>query len=545
MIKAEQLIDVVLTNYGLSDRELFRRASSNVSEDELREGLKAVGLLEFNDRTNFFWDLQNELEKQLVINSALEMNELVEVAANAWNKKNNIEISPQVALNLYQLIHLKYPNWQKAFKYLCDGDLESYKTFGRNNHKMTVDLFMRFAICNVSRMNAIIKLADELLPRFSDIVSKKIYFESLDRLGFLTQKKRLNFKKMSVYKGKIGRKNLVFAEGMRSILLENMHEEETEEVYSFKKRLLAQGKQEVDLEDIEVDDIMENFVVEANEPGMPNLQKNQEIKVTKVIEPVQVIVQQTEVIEEQSVEQSIEETIKEVTQVETLEQFQGNHKKTAVNTEIDEEVIEPENVAVVVDHHSVDRDAPDHNGVISDLEELFDKIRTTLEKAKETELKLSNPLVDSDSHSLSLLKIAEEENRRLKVALQQEQEKVGYKEEKAYAKILEAIGGKTSNYLLSDLCEESQGILPNNRKISSGRLVNLFSSLSLAIGLEEHSAGYELGDVFSVEKDTLIKNFMIDGPITSSEETVQVKLLKYGWTINGKVFVQPLVKEEI
>ncbi len=180
------------------------------------------------------------------------------------------------------------------------------------------------------------------------------------------------------------------------------------------------------------------------------------------------------------------------------------------------------------------------NEIVTALENALSAVQAAIVKVSELPNTQSFAAQESNQRQL---KIAEEEIDRLKLALQQEKEKVELAEEKAFAKVLNAIGGESSNYLLSDLFEESQGKAPGNPNISAGRLINFFSSLSLAIGLEEHSNNYELGGVFTVHKDKLIKNYRIDGPVVSQNDSIQVKLLKYGWTINSKVVVQPLVTE--
>lgn len=173
-------------------------------------------------------------------------------------------------------------------------------------------------------------------------------------------------------------------------------------------------------------------------------------------------------------------------------------------------------------------------------------IDTTLASMQQTLVEVNNLFniqqVES-INTLNQLNVAKEEIKGLQIALQQEKEKVNHAEEKAYKKILQAIGGESGNYLLSDLFEESQGTIPENPKVSMGRLINLFSSLSLAIGLEEHSFGFSLGDIFKLPKDELIKKFQIDGPIESHENEILIKLVKYGWMMNGIIIIQPLVTE--
>lgn len=170
------------------------------------------------------------------------------------------------------------------------------------------------------------------------------------------------------------------------------------------------------------------------------------------------------------------------------------------------------------------------------------EIGEIVDQAKKTagiEEKQTPPLTQvSDQYVRTL----EEENQRLKVAFEQEQSKAALAEEKAMVQILTTVAGKTSNYLLSELFDESDGNLPENRMISKGRLVNFFSALTL-LGIEPHTHYYEKGQIFTIHKDELIKNFMIDSSISTKEENIKVQLIRYGWTLNGKIIIQPLVIE--
>ncbi|OME19923.1 hypothetical protein [Paenibacillus odorifer] len=141
------------------------------------------------------------------------------------------------------------------------------------------------------------------------------------------------------------------------------------------------------------------------------------------------------------------------------------------------------------------------------------------------------------------LRIAEEEIKRLNIALDQEKERVRQTEDKVLTNLLKSLGGIKGNYLLSDLFEESQGIKPNNPNISTSRLVNLFSNLSLAIELEEFSNNKEMDEIFIVTRAELIKNYETNGPISTDSDEIKVKLLKYGWMLNNRVIIPPLVTE--
>jgi len=155
------------------------------------------------------------------------------------------------------------------------------------------------------------------------------------------------------------------------------------------------------------------------------------------------------------------------------------------------------------------------------------------------ELELAKAKVSIDRDYVTSL---EEESRRLRKQIEQHDEKVKLAVEKAMTEFIQKIAGKEADYLLSDLFEETEGKLPENRDISVGRLINLFSMLSM-YGIEPHSNYYNIGDTFTVSKDDLAREYMVSGPIETNSSAIRVKLIRYGWTLNGKVIVQPLVEE--
>lgn len=136
----------------------------------------------------------------------------------------------------------------------------------------------------------------------------------------------------------------------------------------------------------------------------------------------------------------------------------------------------------------------------------------------------------------------EEENKRLVIELEKEKVKAQAAGEESIVNLLNGIAGKSGGYLLSDLLEESRGNLPQERIISTGRLVNLFSMLSL-FGIEEYTAGYQLHEQIIIPRDKLAKTFMISGPIRTDAKEIPVRMIRCGWALNDKVMIQPLVEE--
>jgi hypothetical protein len=523
-----QVLDSVLRKYGKSDKELYT-SLENVSEDEFKKELEKLNLSDFTQRNSFYWELQTVVEKCVYEHSGLEDSErMAEIIAETWNQAKEPKISSSVAISFLYKLNLKYPNSRKAFVSVCDGDLQSYKTFNSKS-MLFLDLLIRFLTCNTGKqqMFTVLRTVEEVMPRLFDDYSRSDSMDAINRLGFQQRKGRVNYLKMNAYKRSIGIENLVFAEGMKSILLEVLNDvEESETLTVLKHKLTSVIEKELHdelEEDFKVDDLLEEHIAEVNAPT------SLEPKKVEASSPNAEIVAP---IEEQ---ESVDETAvrEEVTDAPFF------------NEQVVMGGVGEPSVQAVQEEQKVQKEDEPKKEIISSLEHALAAVQSALDKVSQL-TQVQSVAVQEESQLAAKeqqLAIAEEEINRLKLALKQEKEKVAQAEEKAYTKILQAIGGENSNYLLSDLFEESQGKVPSNPNISAGRLINLFSSLSLAIGLEEHSNGYELGDTFSVHKDELIKNYRIDGPVVSQEDVIQVKLLKYGWTINGKVVVQPLVTE--
>lgn len=141
------------------------------------------------------------------------------------------------------------------------------------------------------------------------------------------------------------------------------------------------------------------------------------------------------------------------------------------------------------------------------------------------------------------LKVADEEITRLRHTIASQDEQLKSLKVQTYEQLIELIGGTRSNYLLSDLYKESQCQSDLPREILQGQLLNFFNILSSAMQLEPITNGYNIGEEFDVDRMMLAHQFRVLSAVTSEEEQVRVKLLQYGWTLNGKVIVQPQVTE--
>ncbi|WP_413404967.1 hypothetical protein [Paenibacillus amylolyticus] len=180
-------------------------------------------------------------------------------------------------------------------------------------------------------------------------------------------------------------------------------------------------------------------------------------------------------------------------------------------------------------------------GIITNLEEKQIHCVEEVKARTTAEVNLSNDTISLQS----TLRIAEEEIVRLKQTLEQEKLKTEEAKEKTLVKLITALAGSKARYLMSDLFEESLGIKPNNPVISTGRLINLFSTLDLVIGLEPYTDGRELNQTFTIQRNELTKTFEVNAPIQSQEDEIAIKIIKYGWMLDNKVVVSPLVAEII
>jgi hypothetical protein len=515
-----QVLDSVLRKYGKPDKELFS-SLENVNEEVFKDELNKLNLSDYTNRDTFYWELQTCVEKCVAEHGASDDNErLAEMIVGTWNQSNEPKINQSIVLSFLYTVQLKFLNSRKSFMAVCDGDLQSYKTFN-SKPRLFLDLLVRYFTCinGKQQNNSILHILEGIMPLFMEGSTRSDYRDTLNRLGFQGRKGQLIYGKMNAYRRVVGVENLVYAEGMQTILLEALTNVEDELLVPIKEKLKTLGEKESQIdeseEEFQVEDLLEEHIPEINVPS--SLEPNRE----------------NEIAQTETQENSSEEVIPSSEKDEEA-------RDTEVPIEvggIDLSVQEEESI------EKVETDDEPKSEIVSSLEHALSAVQSALILASQL------PAVERESEksekfaSAGQLKIAEEEIARLKTALQQEKEKVAQAEEKAYQNVLEAIGGESGNYLLSDLFEESQGKVPSNPNIRAGRLVNLFSSLSLAIGLEEHSNGYELGDTFSVRKDELIKNYRIDGPVASQADEIKIRLLKYGWALNGKVIVQPLVTE--
>lgn len=171
------------------------------------------------------------------------------------------------------------------------------------------------------------------------------------------------------------------------------------------------------------------------------------------------------------------------------------------------------------------------DAIIAQLQQLKDEIAVASE----------SPTVN-EQHDAQL-KIAEEEITRLRQTIANKDAQLLEVKGQTIEQLIGVIGGTHSNYLLSDLYKESVGESPLTREMVQGQLSNLFNVLGSYLQLEPVTNGYSIGEQFTCERAQLAQQYRVLSNIEGEKATLHLQLLQYGWSVNGKVVVQPLVAQ--
>ncbi|MDF0728895.1 hypothetical protein PY093_19980 [Cytobacillus sp. S13-E01] len=123
--------------------------------------------------------------------------------------------------------------------------------------------------------------------------------------------------------------------------------------------------------------------------------------------------------------------------------------------------------------------------------------------------------------------------------LQQEKEQLQYKK---LFDLFEGIAGKKSQYLLSEIFDEINN--SEEGTMLNGKVKNLFNYLRMS-GIEPTTYGFDIGEELDITREALKDKFSISSPLTNEAEKVKIKILKRGWTIEGKTIIYPLVEEVV
>lgn len=488
---AETLVlNEVVKSSGKEKGKLFTRLEG-LSKKDVEDALKSLNIFDFNLRDAFIFQLQTLIENTVYSSENIDSNsELQNDIVAKWNKAHEPAITNEVATIAIQELNLKYPASRKSFKYLSDGLIEDYKLLN-GKPQLFVDLLFKVLIC-ITPKKRFVEIISEV-----EIITCRI-FNTIDETEIQQIVKRSNFsfrtrdKKffpiMSTYHKEVKLEDLVYANGLLDILTNVLDGPQEDEALKSLK------------------DKVEKIINKST-----NLSEVNEKKSTLI---------PTQVEEENFKEKQI-----------GFKEYQEHEK------------IGEHNILIESQKNSMDESEIVDKQIVEELKSSLASFQAALTKIEPILMNKTLGSVQEKSLSDKRLAVAEDEINRLNMMIKSERERSKKIENESYQKILKAVGSESSNYLLSDLFDESQGNVPENPHISSGRLINFFSALSMEIGLEEYSNGREMNEIFEVNKDELINNYHIDAPVRSSNETIQVQLLKYGWTIDGSIIIRPLVTE--
>lgn len=485
------ILNAVLKNTGKKKEELFSSLES-LTIDDVNNTLKTLKIFEYKARDTFVYRLQTMVER-LVYEFEYMNNEdhFPDLIVKEWNNTQSPAISTDVAIAALQSTNLKYPNARKAFVYLSEGQLTDFKIFN-DKPKMFIELLIKFLICITpkKKFSEIQKEAEEVTALIFEKIPQWEIKRTVKESGFLFRS-RGHYPIMNTYQNEVDIKELVYAKGMQSILESVLDQRENSEV-------LMQ---------------LHNKLEKLRVKEVDSMEKT-----------VDVIVEQVE-LEESSTSNPIEE------------------EHAVLNTDSTSESKSPSS-DMLGSFEESEEGSPVEQDVLQTLEAALQSLQTAIKQVEPLVTNTqSSALQETATKTEQQLAIAEDEIKRLNTMLEAERARSQKIEQEAHKKLLRAIAGEASNYLLSDLFEESQGKTPENSVISAGRLINLFTALGMEIGLEEHTNGREIDEVFVVDKSELITAYHIDASVQSEHEQIKVKLIKYGWTLGGVIVIRPLVTE--
>jgi len=481
----ERTLSIIVQQWGKSNRVISEKLKEFDSA-QLVEEFKGFNVFNEKERSRFLWNIQNQVEKYILENEKHEESNKIELEfVKLWNENNEIELNSTTMAEILCKIGLGSKEERQFFREVSNGLFKKEK-MDTMNSRLFVSLILRLLIliANSDDKEKVSSRTQEITLLFTKKLSNKDIFDEIKSSG-LAYKFHFKFPGMNRYQSLVRLEDLVFAEGLLSILATQLSEtnmpedlcilyKKIDEIYK-EQKVLHKGKTQ--------------NIIQENE-----LQINLKVKQNENHDHLD----------------SVENSFTELRQEESAE---------------------------------IENAEQGDDAIVQPLEQAINLIQTVIKEVQSKDQGFNNNSSKQEIALSQKLTIAEEEVKRLNIALEVEKEKSKQQEERIFSKLLHAIGGEQGNYLLSDLFEESQGMSVSNPNISIGRLINLFSILSVSIGLEEHTNGHDIGDVLLVTKKELIKDYHIDGPVISKSEEVKVKITKYGWIMDGKVIVRPSVTE--
>lgn len=451
-----------------------------INREELERQLQQYELNTFAKRSRFLWKLQAVVEKVIFEHPNEQNSDVADLVVKEWNGQFQPTIDKFVVRAMLDHLPIRHDMMRRAFHALCSGNFPSYELYTQGNPQLFVQLFVRTVVQFVDRPGDVFSLAEAVLPSlFKGVHARKEVMRALRSLLMTRKDDSADYKMMHQYGQAFSPDELVFHNGMLSIIIPILKEKEDKEVIA-------------------------NFLRNVSEKAKHLLAE--------------------------------EASLVEVERLEATEAGTQEELQPAEAEEIEEKIASETEVAVsssLTDQETIQQ-------LTKEVDEFSARIKESL---RALEQRLAGGLANaSGADNEEVIAQLREENERLYMEIEQLKQQQAEIEWKRFKQFIQAVGGNQHHYLLSELYEESQGATVVDSEITRGRLVNLFNAFSL-FGLEPTAYGYEIGQELTLTRQELRERFMMLHPIASSTNEVRVKIIRYGWMIYGQVIVQPLVEE--
>ncbi|WP_078544820.1 hypothetical protein [Litchfieldia alkalitelluris] len=228
---------------------------------------------------------------------------------------------------------------------------------------------------------------------------------------------------------------------------------------------------------------------------------------------------------------------------DALINYQSSDEEAEVVTEVAAE--EKTDVSVEESHQNDISTSTGHQAVERNELTVQEQIEDYAKKIIDLSSQLTQPelpekeVEETENNQLKELELENQRLYRHLERLQQEKEQVQYKK---LFDLFDGIAGKKSQYLLSEMFDEITQ--HDDSSMLAGKMKNFFNYLRMA-GIEPTTYGLDLGEEFDITKEALKDKFTLTSPLTSQAEKVTIKILKRGWSIEGKTIIFPLAEEVV
>ncbi|SOC37086.1 hypothetical protein [Ureibacillus acetophenoni] len=501
-----------------NDKEIFSIAEKfKISENELHQYLGENQIEKFLNREMLLWRLYHSFENLVLEYPNHTNGDLAELLVDIWNEKESVKISKNNAKHFIESISLQLDSRKRAFISLCEHDIESCLIYLRKDSVPFVEWLVRFGIL-ISKKDEdlreldIIEISKVILGQyFPHVNPKDEMFKCFDQLGFChkiegSNRKKFDFKRIKKYKLNNEVESLPFAKGLATLIFNAIENQVEEPFVKYKVVLtnLFHGKGEIEYENITPENPREkiaHIAIDATSKPI-DFFGNEDDGASFIDE-----------VTEQFVNAKMIEKEKLNFDIEKIENVYPEHSNE------DSAKIDP---TILVNEKS--------NGwfsILNDFDGLHIKIKEIIKDNENAKIKISQ---------------LEKENVHLSYQLEEYEKN---KKENSYEQLIQFIklvGGREGNYALHNLYQDSFHPIDNDSLQLQGSLISLFTILGLK-GIEPYLGSYQLGEEVNVKKSKIGQLFTVKDAIQSAEEDVDIKIIGYGWTLDGKILVQPIVEE--